>query len=291
MATRPSSRPYLVAATASWRRLCASRRASRLLLPPPLWYFSDGITEDITTELSRFSELIVIARNSAFQYKGKAVDVRQVGRELNARYVLEGSVRRGGDRVRITAQLIDAATGAHRWAERYDREPHDVFAVQDEVVRAIVATLAAHVNRAETERALLKPPAAWEAYEYYLRGAEAYVLHVSRRTKASLYDARCLLEQSLAIDPTYARAAAMLSRTHLHAYLTPFDGDYLSPAALDRALELAQTAVHLDPRLPQARASLGYVLLWKRQHDVAIPNSSAPSRSTPISSTSDTPQP
>src|SRR5258708_27964909 len=250
---------------------------------PQQEYFSDGITEDIITELSRFSELIVIARNSAFQYKGKAVDVRQVGRELNARYVLEGSVRRGGDRVRITAQLIDAATGAHRWAERYDREPHDVFAVQDEVVRAIVATLAAHVNRAETERALLKPPAAWEAYEYYLRGAEAYVLHVSRRTKASLYDARCLLEQSLAIDPTYARAAAMLSRTHLHAYLTPFDGDYLSPAALDRALEFAQTAAHLAPRLPQARASLGYVLLWKRQHDVAIPNSSAPSRSTPIS--------
>jgi len=104
-------------------------------------YFSDGITEDITTELSRFSELMVIARNSAFQYKGKAVDIRQVGRELGARYVLEGSVRRSGDRIRITAQLIDAVAGAHRWGERYDRELHDVFAVQDEVVRAIVATL------------------------------------------------------------------------------------------------------------------------------------------------------
>src|SRR5262249_7085682 len=96
-------------------------------------YFSNGMTEDITTELSRFSELMVIARNSAFQYKGKAVDIRQVGRELGARYVLEGSVRRIGDRVRIAAQLIDADTGAHRWAERYDRELHDVFAVQDEV--------------------------------------------------------------------------------------------------------------------------------------------------------------
>jgi adenylate cyclase len=114
-------------------------------------YFSDGIAEDITTELSRFSELVVIARNSAFQYKGKAVDVRQVGQELGARYVLEGSVRRSGDRVRITAQLIDAMTGAHRWGERYDRELHDVFAVQDEVVRAIVVILAAHVNRAETD--------------------------------------------------------------------------------------------------------------------------------------------
>jgi len=233
-------------------------------------YFSDGITEDITTELSRFSELLVIARNSAFQYKGKAVDSRQVGHELGARYLLEGSVRRSGDRVRIAAQLIDAATGAHRWAERYDRELHDVFAVQDEVVRAIVATLAAHVNRAETERALLKPPAAWEAYEYYLRGAEAFFFHVSSSTKASLYDTRRLLEQCLAIDPGYARAAAMLSFTYCRAYIEPYDGDYLSPATLDRALELAKTAVHLNSRLPQAHAELGYVLLWKRQHDAAI---------------------
>jgi len=133
-----------------------------------------------------------------------------------------------------------------------------------------VATLAAHVNRAETERALLKPPAAWEAYEYYLRGAEAFFLHVTRRTKGSLEDARRLLEQSLAIDPNYARAAAMLSWTHLHGYLQPFGGDYHSPPALDRALELAQTAVHLDPRLPQARSQLGYVLLFKHQHDAAM---------------------
>src|SRR5262249_37171724 len=133
-------------------------------------YFSDGIAEDIITELSRFSELLVIARNSSFQYKGKAVDIRQVGRDLDARYILEGSIRRSGDRVRIAAQLIDAVRGAHRWPERYDRELHDVFAVQDEVARAIVAILAAHVNRAEIERALLKPPAAWEAYDYCLRG-------------------------------------------------------------------------------------------------------------------------
>jgi adenylate cyclase len=233
-------------------------------------YISDGITEDITTELSRFSELRVIARNSAFQYKGKAVDIRQVGRELGARYVLEGSLGRRGDRIRITAQLVDAMTGTHRWADRYDCELHGVFAVQDEVARTIVAILAAHVNRAETERALLKPPAAWEAYDYYLRGAEAFFLHVNRRTKASLYDARRLLEQSLAIDPTYARAAAKLSHTHCFAYIEPFDSDYLSTAALDRALELAETAVHLDPRLPQARAQLGYVLIFKGQHDAGI---------------------
>jgi adenylate cyclase len=233
-------------------------------------YFSDGITEDIITELSRFSELLVITRNSSFQYKGKAVEIRQVGRELGARYVLEGSVRRSADRVRIMAQLVDAVTGAHRWAERYDRELRDVFAVQDEVARAIVALLAAHVNRAETERAMLKPPASWEAHDYYLRGAEAFLLHSNSPTKASLYDARRLLEQSLAIDPGYARAAAMLSATHLRVYIEPFDVDYLSPAALDRAVELAEAAVRLDPHLPQARAQLGYVLLYRRQHDAAI---------------------
>jgi adenylate cyclase len=233
-------------------------------------YLSDGIAEDITTELSRFSELLVIARNSSFQYKERAVDIRQVGRNLNARYVLEGSVRRSGDRIRITAQLIDAVTGAHRWAERYDRELHDIFVVQDEVARAIVAIVAAHVRRAEIERALLKPPAAWEAYEYYLRGAEAYFLHCNSPTKASLYEARRLLERSLAIDPGYARAAAALSRTHSDAYVEPLDGDYLNSAALDRAFELAKTAVRLDPRLPMAHAELGYVLVWKRQHDTAI---------------------
>jgi adenylate cyclase len=243
---------------------------ANLSADPQQDYFSDGITEDITTELSRFSELVVIARNSAFQYKGKAVDVRQVGRELGARYILEGSVRRNGDRIRIVAQLIDALTGAHRWGERYDRELRDAFAIQDEAVRAIVATLAAHVSRAETERALLKPPAAWEAYECYLRGAEAFFLHVTRRTEGSLNDARRLLEQSLAIDPNYARAAAMLSWTHLQGYLQPLDNDYLSRRALDRALELAQAGVHLDPRLPQARAQLGNVLIYKRQHDAAI---------------------
>jgi adenylate cyclase len=233
-------------------------------------YFSDGITGDITTELSRFSELLVIARNSSFQYKGKAVEIRQAAQELGARYVLEGSVRRSGGRIRIAAQLIDAVTGAHRWGERYDRQLHDAFAVQDEVARAIVAILAAHVKRAETERALLKPPAAWEAYECYLRGAGAFLLHYSRRTKASLYDARRLFEQSLAIDPNYARAAAALSETHMYAYYEPYDGDYLSPAALDRGLELAETAVRLDARLPQARAQLGAVLHFKGQHDAAI---------------------
>jgi tetratricopeptide (TPR) repeat protein len=116
----------------------------------------------------------------------------------------------------------------------------------------------------------LKPPAAWEAYEYYLRGAEGVFLHMSRRTKSSLYEARRLLGQSLAIDPDYARAAAVLSRTHNLAYVEPLDGDHPSPAALDRAVELAETAVRLDARLPQPRAQFGYVLLFKRRHDAGI---------------------
>jgi TolB-like protein len=121
-------------------------------------YFADGIVEDIITGLSRFGELFVVARNSSFQYKGKATDIRQVGRELGVRYVLEGSVRRSGDRLRISAQLIDSKTGTHRWAEHYDRRPQGVFAVQDDVVRTIVAILAAHVRKAETERARTKVP-------------------------------------------------------------------------------------------------------------------------------------
>ena len=233
-------------------------------------YFSDGITEDVITELSRFSELMVIARNSTFQYKGKSFDVRQIGRELGARYVLEGGVRRDGKRVRITAQLIDSVSGAHRWAERYDRKITDVFAIQDEVARAIVALLAAHVNKAEAERTLLKPPATWEAYDYYMRGADICSLHSRTGVVASLYEARRLLEQSIAVDPTYARAHAMLSWTHWWTYVEPLDGEYLRPSGLDQALDLAKKAVQLDPELPQAHAQLGWVLVWKRRHEEAI---------------------
>jgi adenylate cyclase len=233
-------------------------------------YFSDGITEDIITELSRFSELRVIARNSTFQYKGKAVDVRQIGRELGVRYVLEGSIRRDGDRVRITAQLIDAATAAHRWAERYDRELSNVFAVQDEVSRTIVAILAAHVNKAEAERTLLKPAATWEAYDYYLRGVGAYHSHVTEPTTVPISEVRRLLEKSLLIDPHYARSYAMLSRTRVRTFWDPVDGDHLDPAATDRAYELARKAVQLDANLPIAHFQLGMALLFKRRRDEAV---------------------
>src|SRR5262245_56837626 len=178
---------------------------------PQQEYFSDGITEDIMTELSRFSELLVISRNSTFQYKGRAVDARQIGRELGVRYVLEGSIRRAGDRVRVNVQLAETATGAQRWSERYDRKLEDVFTVQDEVVRTIATILVSHVIRAETERTLLKPPATWEAYDYYLRGVETYFAGLPEGRTALIYEGRRLLKQSLSLDPGYARAYAILA--------------------------------------------------------------------------------
>jgi adenylate cyclase len=237
---------------------------------PEQEYFADGIVEDIITEVSRFSELFVIARNSSFQYKGKAVDVRQVGRELGVRYVLEGSVRRAGDRIRISAQLIDAATGVHRWAERYDRKVEDVFVVQDEVARGIVTTLAAHVNKAEAERARTKPPNSWQAYDYYLQGAEALAAFASSMRAEDIYKARHLLEHSLAADANYARSYAVLAQTHAAVFVNRVDGDFLDPAAVDLAHQYARKAVALDPNLPDAHAVLGFVLVWMRQHDASI---------------------
>jgi adenylate cyclase len=233
-------------------------------------YFSDGITEDIITELSRFSELLVIARNSSFRYKGQSVDVRQIGRELGVRYVLEGSIRRAGDRIRISAQLVDAATGAHRWAERYDRKLEDVFAVQDEVARTIVAVLAVHVNKAETERVLATPPATWQAYEHYLRAADTLVSYHSSLNKDDLLQGRRGLRQVLAIDPNYARAHASLSRTYVSLWVHRWDDDCPWSVALDRAYQSAREAVRLAPNLPAAHVALGWVLIWMCQHEAAI---------------------
>jgi len=232
-------------------------------------YFADGVSEDIITELTRFSDLFVIARNSSFKYKGKAVDLRQVGRELGVRYVLEGSIRRSGDRVRISAQLVDSGTGAHRWAERYDRELKDVFAIQDEVALTIAAVLAAHVNKAEAERTLLKPPTTWQAYDHYMRAAAAWASFQSSWKLDQLLETRRHLADSLKIDPKYARAYSLLASTHRVAWLNPVNDEYLSPATLDRAISLARTAIELDPNLPEAYAELAYNIIRKRDFDAA----------------------
>ena len=137
---------------------------------PEQEYFADGMVEDIITALSRFKSLFVIARNSSFTYKGRAVDVKQVARELGVRYVLEGSVRRGGSRVRVTAQLIDATSGAHVWAERYDRDLSDIFAVQDEITASVAGVIEPALAEAEQQRVLRKPPERLDAWEAYQRG-------------------------------------------------------------------------------------------------------------------------
>jgi adenylate cyclase len=236
-------------------------------------YFSDGITEDIITELSRFSELFVIARNSSFRFKGGLPDIRQVGRELGVRYVLEGSIRRAGNRIRIGAQLIDAVTGAQRWGERYDRDLTDVFAIQDEVSRAIASILMVHVNKAEAEHTLLKPPATWQAHDFLMRASDVWSErnaegpHEARR---SLYEARRLLDRSISLDPNYARAYALLSQTHLVAWVQPLDGDHLNPVALERAHRLAGKSLQLGPGLSIAHAQLGGVLTFEGRHEQAI---------------------
>jgi adenylate cyclase len=231
-------------------------------------YFSDGVTEDIITELSRFSELLVIARNSSFQYRGKAMDIRQIARELGASYVLEGSMRRDGDRVRLTAQLVDAGTGGHVWAERYDRRIDDVFAVQDDLAHAIASVLAIQVSKAEAHNVLLKPPASWSAYEFYLRGAEAHRLR--GQTRMAVHEAAELVGNSLSIDPDYARAYALLSKIHWWCYVEPGSDEYLSPTTLDLAHKLARRAVQLAPELPDAHAQLGWTSLFRREHAAGL---------------------
>jgi TolB-like protein len=237
---------------------------------PEQEYFADGMVEDIITELSRFSELFVIARNSSFQYKGKAIDVRQAWRGLGVRYVLEGSIRGGGDLVRVSAQLLDAQTGAHRWAERYDRQIDNVFEVQDEIARTVAAILAAHVSKAEVERTVLKPPATWQAYDYYRRAEDAHAAFHRPMQVASIYKARRFLEQCLAIDPNFARAYDLQSRTQVSTWALPLDGDYMNPAVLDAAHRAAEKAVQLDPNLPQAHYQLGIVLSYKAHSQAAV---------------------
>jgi adenylate cyclase len=233
-------------------------------------YLCNGITEDIITELSRFSELRVIARHSSFHYKDKEIMPGQIARELGVTYILQGSARRGRDRVRITAQLTDATTGTHIWAEHYDRTLDDVFAIQDEVVRTIAPLLVAHVRKAEVERTLLKPPATWQAYHYFMRGLDLHLAYQSTQNVRALHEARRLFEQSIAIDPAYARPCSALAVSHLSSWANYGNADFLQSAALERAQEFARHAVQLDPQLAYAQATFAHVLTWARQHEVAL---------------------
>jgi adenylate cyclase len=226
-------------------------------------YFSDGVTEDLITGLSKVSGLFVIARNSVFTYKGTAVKIREVGRDLGVRYVLEGSVQRAGGRVRITAQLIDASTGYHLWAERYDREMGDIFALQDEVTQQIVRAMAVKLTEAEKVRLGRAPTGVLEAYDLVLRGHEERL----RTTREGNAEARRLFTKAIELDPQYAAAYAELSWTYLQSWQFVWTTD---PESLERARELAERAIALNDTLANACDVLGQIYLWRKEHDRAI---------------------
>jgi adenylate cyclase len=230
---------------------------------PEQEYFSDGMTEDLTTDLSKLSGLFVIARNSAFAYKGQAVDIGEVRRKLGVRYVVEGSVRKVSEQVRITAQLVDTTTNGHLWSERYDRSLQEIFALQDEIRQKIVTALKVKLTKDEQARFQHAPTNNLEAYDYFLRGQEQFW----RGTKEANAQARQMYEKAIELDPHYAGAYAMLGHTYVEEWINQWNQD---PQILERAFELAQKAVALDDVLPLAHGILGRVYQWKNQHEQAI---------------------
>jgi TolB-like protein/class 3 adenylate cyclase/Tfp pilus assembly protein PilF len=243
---------------------------SNLSADPGQEYFSDGITEDLITDLARLRGLFVIARHSVFTYKGKAVKPEQVHRELGVQYMLEGSVRKANDRIRITAQLVDATTGYHLWAERYDREFKDIFAVQEEIARRITRALALRLTR-EEEKHMVRPYTSSEvAWEYFMRGAELY----RRFTPTDNAHARKLFEKAIDLDPEFARAYAILAATHRQDSngrwsQDPESSEDLAYRMADKAVELARRELDPKPSLPYALEQMGWVLLYRGKHHEA----------------------
>jgi TolB-like protein/Tfp pilus assembly protein PilF len=267
---------------------------------PAQEYFADGIVDDIITELSRLRWLFVIARNSSFAYKGRAVDIKQVGRELGVRYVLEGSVRRSGDKVRITGQLVDTSTGAHIWADRFDGTFADIFDLQDQVTTSVVAAIAPKLEQAEIERAKRKPTESLDAYDYYLRGLAS--LH--RWTREGNEEALRMFYRAIELDPEFASAYGMASRCYsqrktagwmvdprskevaeaerlarLAAELGRDDAVALWTAGLalgfvvgdlDEAATLTDRALALNPNLAWAWLFSGWVNVWIGESEVAL---------------------
>ncbi len=231
---------------------------------PDQEYFADGIAEDIITGLSRNRGFFVIARNSSFTYKGRAVDIRQVARELGVRYVLEGSVRKAGNRVRITAQLIDATTGSHVWADRYDRDLADIFAVQDEITQTVVATVAPELLSAEIQRAQRKAPENLDAWDCVMRS----FWHLARTTEDDNAKARQLARQAIELDPGAAAGFSALAVTHVMDSVYGW-GESAAQSVMD-SLAAAQQAVALDNRDALAQAFLGLANVMLKRHDDGI---------------------
>ena len=231
---------------------------------PEQEYFSDGITEEIITALSKIPNLFVIARNSTFTYKGKSVKVKQVSEELGVRYVLEGSVQKSGDKVRITAQLIDALSGHHLWAERYDRELKDIFALQDEIAMKVITALQVKLTAGEMAGMIAKGTKNIDAFIKYV---QAYEL-MTKLTKEGNAQAKKVLEEAIALDPEYSRLYMGLGQTHFYDVWL---GTTESPdQSLARAFELVQKAISLDDSNAAAHGTLGQVYVMKRQYDKAI---------------------
>jgi TolB-like protein/class 3 adenylate cyclase/Flp pilus assembly protein TadD len=231
---------------------------------PEQEFFADGMVEDIITELSRFRGFFVIARNSTFTYKGRAVDIKQVGRELGVRYVLEGSVRRLGNRIRITVQLIEVDNARHMWAEKYDRLLADLFEVQDEITKAIVGALEPEIGAAERERARLKPPSHLGAWEFYQRG----MWHLLRRNRDGLASAQELFERAIERDVNFSAPHSGIAITSFYYITHGFTTD--ATATLDRLLAEASQAVALDRADATAHTALGLALMESRNLDQSL---------------------
>jgi TolB-like protein len=226
-------------------------------------YFADGIVEDILTGLSRLRWLFVIARNSSFSYKGHNVDVRQVGRELGVRYVLEGSVRRGGNLIRITGQLIEAETGNHIWAERYDRALDDIFAIQDEITESVIGCIQPEVYAAEHDRLKRKPPQSLDAWESFIRGMFLYSQHSDAGTKNALN----MLDRAIKLDSCYAQAHGLRAVCLAWRAIQGWEN---RDTAFAEAAEGADRAVACDPEEPWAYLAHGFIAIGNRRDSEAV---------------------
>jgi adenylate cyclase len=262
------SRPTLVPSHESY--LCCPGEPSIAVLAFSNWsgdpeqeYFSDGIAEDIITALSRYPSLFVIARSSSFTYKGRAVDVKQVGCELGVRYILEGGVRKSGNRVRVTAQLVEAETGKHIWADRYDRDLADIFAVQDEITEAVTIAIAPAIAEAERRRAMRIPPGILDAWAAYQRG----LWHYYKITSDDNALAQRYFQQAIDIDPTFAAGYKGLALVHIR--LGVF-GAHNPSEAYGSAEALARRGVVLDPTDAEAHAILAEARLRHGDYEGAL---------------------
>jgi TolB-like protein/Tfp pilus assembly protein PilF len=231
---------------------------------PEQQYFSDGITEDILTELQRFRNLLVIARNSSFQYRDGTTDINRIRRELGARYLLEGSIRRVAERVRITAQLIDAETGAHLWANRYDRSITDLFAVQDEISKSIVMTVWSAVDEVEGKRARVTVATQLAAYDYILRARKVWF----NFTREANTEARVLITKALEIESQYAVAWAWLAWVHIGDWRSSWSSNVEQSFAL--ATQAAKKAISLDPHDYFTHWPMAYLLVRSRRFDEGV---------------------